>query len=117
MELIDPIVFATEVLVGKEQFVKIAEIIRKYEGHDAAERFIKAYENVDVKTTEAMIDQLVIHLTGIQNTTDALYHFVEKFPNLNPELYGIIAAESYEYRKVTAIDGFYDRMKQIMEAR
>ena len=117
MELIDPILFSSEVLAAEEQFAAIAEIIRKYAGNNEVERFRQAYQNNDVKTAEDMLDQLVTIITGEQDTTDALYHFVEKFPSLNPELYGAVAAESFEYRKVTAIDGFYDRMKRIMEGR
>lgn len=117
MELIDPILFSSEVLAAEDQFAAIAELIRKYTGNAESERFIQAYKNLDVNTTEAMLDQLVARIIGDQDTTDALYHFIEKFPTLNPELYGAVAAESYEYRKVTAIDGFYDRMKRIMEER
>ena len=117
MELIDPILFSSEVLAAEEQFAAIAEMIRKYAGNAESERFIQAYKNNDVNTTEAMLDELVTCITGDQDTTDALYHFVEKFPNLNPELYGVVAAESFEYRKVTAIDEFYDRMKRTMEDR
>lgn len=117
MELINPILFSSEVLAAEEQFAAIAKMIRKYAGNAESDRFIQAYKNIDVNTTVAMLDQLVTSIIGNQDTTDALYHFVEKFPTLNPELYGAVAAESFEYRKVTAIDGFYDRMKRIMEGK
>lgn len=115
MELINPMGFASAVLVAEEQFAAISKLLRKYCGNEPAECFIRAYNSNDVGISIDMLDQLVLAISGCSNTTDALYQFIEKFPNLNPELYGAVAAESFEFRKITALDQFYEAMKRTME--
>lgn len=114
MELIDPIVFVSEVIAAEEQFSEIGTLIRKYQGDEAAELFRQTYKSNDAQNAMDMLDQLVMTISGCDNTTNALFQFVEKFPELNPELFSAVAAEIFEHHKVSVIDRYYDQMKQIM---
>jgi hypothetical protein len=117
MELIDPVVFPTAVFLGKEQLSKIAKLIGKYIGEYRAKKFTNAYLDFDTSTSIEMLDDLMIAITGCKNTMHALNRFAEKFPSLNPELSGAVAAKSFEYEKVVAIDQYYDQMKRIIEGK
>ena len=84
MELINPITFPSSVTVAKEQLSKIAKLIEKYQGNDAAKKFTNAYLNIDTPQSIPMLDKLMNNISGCKDTTDALFQFIKKFPELNP---------------------------------
>ena len=115
MELIPSTSFASAVASSKEQFNNISNIVSKYCGQDKAIEFHKACDDLDFTTANTILDDTVKELTGYDSVVIALGAFVEKFPQLSPELEEKVSDSLSESDKVKAIESYRTRIINIID--
>jgi DNA-directed RNA polymerase subunit F len=114
MELLQPTNFASAVASSKEQFKKISEIISKYCGQAEADRFLDACNRYDFLTANAILDDTVKELTGYDSVSIAFSAFVDKFPQLSPELDDKVSEALSESDKLKAIESYRSKILNLM---
>lgn len=116
MELIRPTSFISAVASSKDSLKKISDIIAKYCDNNAKD-FRKAYENLDFITVNRILDDTIKELTGQDSVYLALSVFVNKFPQLSPELKNQVSAALSESDKVKAIDAYREQIIKIIDGK
>lgn len=114
MELLQPTSFASAVASSEEQLKKISNIVSKYCGQAKAERFLQACNTLDFTTANTILDDTVRELTGYDSVSIALIAFVDKFPQLSPELSDKVSTALFESDKIKAIDEYRSRIINII---
>lgn len=115
MELLPPAIFASSVASSKESLKRISNIISRYRGNDAAQKFQNACDTLDFDTANRILDETVKELTGIDSVSLALSDFADKFPNLNPKLSDDVYSASSEAEKVKAIDRYFESISDTID--
>ena len=115
MELLQPTSFPSAVASSKEQLIKISKIVSKHCGQAKAESFLKACAAFDFTTANTILDDIVRELTGYDSVSIALSAFVDKFPQLSPDLGNKVSGALSEADKVKAIDSYRSRIINIID--
>lgn len=113
MELLQSTSFASAVASSKEQLKRISVIISKYCGQTKADSFLDACNNHDFSTANAILDDTIKELTGYDSVAIAFSAFVDKFPQLSPELGNKVSAALSESDKVKVIEGYRSKILNI----
>ncbi len=115
MELLPPTSFPSSVASSKEQLNKIASIVAKYCGQAKADEFINACYALDFEVANTILDDTVNVLTGFDSVSIALNAFVEKFPQLSPDLSNKVSVAMSEVDKVKVIDSYRLEIMSIID--
>lgn len=112
--LLEPASFASSVISSEEQLKNISRIVLKYCGQAKADSFLIACESNDYNTANAILDDLVKVLTGYDSVPMALSLFVERFPQLSPELGDKVWKALSEFEKVKVIESYRTEILEII---
>lgn len=115
MELLHPTRFSFVVASSKEQLKKISFIVSKYCGKAQAENFLNACDTFDFTTANNILDDTVKELTGQDSVSLALNAFVDKFPQLSPDLDNKVSDATSEVDKIKAINSYRSKIINIID--
>ncbi len=115
MPLLHPMSFASAVASSKNSLDKIASIISDFLSESKKETFLFACKNLDFRTANQILDDLVQTLTELSPVSVALNEFADKFPQLPTEFGERVHSALSEEDKVKAIDRSYKRIVNIIE--
>lgn len=117
MELLLPTSFASVVACSKEQLKNISVIVSRYCGEDISNDFLEACSNVDFVKVNSILDQTIKELTGDSSVSMALRNYIEKFPQLSPQIDDDFSNALSEAEKVLAINKYSDDIINILEGK
>lgn len=110
MELLEPTRFASLIASSKKEFKEISNIITKYIDASTAEEFLDASKDLDFKTANNILDNLMYRITG-RKVSESISLFVDKYDSI-PGLAAEVFGQTSESDEVKAICKY---KKQIME--
>jgi UDP-galactopyranose mutase len=114
MELVDAITFGTVTMAAPNELEQIAQLVGKYCGTAKAESFRRACYASDSRTVNELLDQTVLKMTG-EDVQEAMYQFVEKFPDDKQYLHEELSKETFEFQKVKVFERYYKKLMSIMK--
>lgn len=114
MELVDAITFETVTMAAPNELEQIAQLVGKYCGNAKAESFRKACDAADSSTVNKLLDQTVLEMTG-EDVQEAMYQFVEKFPDDKQYLHEELRNATFEFQKVRVFERYYEKLMSIVK--
>lgn len=121
MELLQPTSFASAVASSKEQLKVISSIVSKYCGQAQADDFLKACDALDFTTANTILDDTVKKITkeitgyDYDSVSIALSAYVDRLPQLSPDLGNKVSGALSEADKVKAFDSYRSRIINIFD--
>lgn len=114
MEVIQPTCFASACASSKREFSEISKLITKHLGDNVAKKFDASFNDLDFKTANQILTELIYYLTGYRYNLSTLAIYADRFNDTIPELGEELSQALDTEKKIQVIDKYSAQIKKVL---